>query len=88
MTEENNIWIAVEDRLPELHDDFETMLETQRTSKPIFIKLSGGRINKETGTNEIDGYFVKRNGTNMWSLDKCATGQYYPLELATHWREA
>ncbi len=86
MSAQEKEWIPIENSLPEVSDDFETTMETQQISKPVWIKLSGGRRNKATGTDEIDAHYVVKNGTGMWSLDPCASSQYYPLALATHWR--
>jgi len=81
---ERRAWIPVDERLPDVKDDFETMMESQQISKPIWIKLKEGLF-KET---EIDGYYVVRNRIGMWSLDPCGTSQYYKLEIGTHWCEA
>src|SRR4051812_17298471 len=77
-------WILVEERLPDVKADFKTALETQRISKPVWIKLKEGLFKQK----EIDGYYVVLNGIGMWSLDPCGASQYYKLEIGTHWCEA
>ena len=74
-------WISVDERLPGVKHDFQTMLETQMISKPILIKLKKGLSEQ----SEIEGYYVVKNGVGMLSLDPCGTSQYYKLEIATHW---
>jgi hypothetical protein len=77
-----NGWIDVNKKLPHLTDDFITLLEYQKISSPIRVKLKEGLFQE----SEIDGYFIIKNGVKMWSFDPCATSLYYNFNIVTHWR--
>ena len=82
-------WISIKEKLPEVALDFETTMETQHTSDRVEIKFASDKIKDKQGNpiESIDASFVVLNGEKMWSLDPCATSQYYKLSLASHWRK-
>jgi len=82
-------WISINEKQPDVRDDFQTMLESQQISKKVWIKLKDEWKDKQGNiVTEIDGFFIIHNGNKVWSLDPCGTSQYYKLEIGTHWCEA
>lgn len=86
MNNEQLLLKALSAGLPDVSDDFSTMLETQKISERVKIKLANGVKDKITDSNEVLACFVVRNGIMQWSLDECGTSQYYKLEIAEGWQ--
>ena len=95
---ENKNWISINERLPEIKHDFETMIEKQMISKQVFILTDLNAKWKDNSTDEylkqpieLKAYDVERqmmgNSFKGWSLSETGTGAYHKLESATHWRE-
>jgi hypothetical protein len=92
----NKEWISVNDRLPETHLAFETMLETQYISDRVVI-LSNPDVpwrNEKglllTEPVEVEVYYVERqapfNAGKMWSLSSTGDSMFFEINAATHWR--